>query len=331
VDLEHTQAKLNEDGGEKLSLAGGGDEGEDLVVVGAACHVLADAGVENKQRVAEWVHRGALLDGGVRGHGLLADAVDQDVIGPEGEAENAEHFLGHCRREAECLPRRRQHGDDRLDGLLEPTIQKHVTLVKHKHLDPTQALREALRRVDVLNEPARRGDHDVDGAAVCTRETTQLGVEPLALRNYGRSAHDGFDRQADTLHQLVGLRDDLRAELASAAENERPHRVDAACKRRRCARAAQQALGGWHEEGEGLSSARLGLGEDVSPGQCVRQGAGLDGRELRHACRQQIRSQGLANAWSDHLGRVRRHERYRTAAGSGCGLACKPTALRAPK
>ena len=184
----------------------------------------------------------------------------------------------------------------------EAAIKEHVALVKDENLAAGQPGGEAARRVDVLDEPARCGDHEVDSATVLATATADDGrVEALALRHDARAAHDGLDMERGcAVAELLGLDDNLCAELPCTAQDQCTHWVWPACGfcafRRRRFGAAQKALHSGHEKRKSFARASLCLGQHIASIEAVREHACLNWRQASHACGREGRDELRANA-----------------------------------
>ena len=71
-----------------------------------------------------------------------------------------------------CL---RQLRDDAADRREEAEVEHLVGLVEHEDLDPP---RSTLRCVDVVEQPARRGDEHVDAARPAPGSAARCGTPP---------------------------------------------------------------------------------------------------------------------------------------------------------
>ena len=120
------------------------------------------------------------------------------------------------------------------------------------------------RKVGDRIVPERVWDSLITGKNPKLTTTVERRVEALALRRDARATHDRLDREGafgQTGGELLSLAEDLRAELAGAAQDERTHRVGSAGERRGVI--AQQTLDSRHEKRKGLACAGLRLGEHL--------------------------------------------------------------------
>ena len=147
------------------------------------------------------------------------------------------------------------------DGGQEAQVGHVVGLVEHGDLDVVERAGALLDQVD---QPARRGDDDVDAAA-----------EPLDLLADGRAAEDGRDPQPER-------RSSGSSASATCSASSRVGHQDQAARRLRARAAALASEPGQHRqaEGEGLAGAGLRAAEHVAAGERVGQRRGLD-RERR--------------------------------------------------
>ena len=132
----------------------------------------------------------------------------------------AHHFFRHRRREEHRLPRggRRQRLGDAADVGPEAHVHHAVGFVEHEHLE----LREvADAAAHVIEQPARRGDDDVDA-----------GLEGALLRLHRHAAVDGDARDGRVIREALDLVVDLRRELARRREDQRARRMLRGARRR---------------------------------------------------------------------------------------------------
>ncbi len=178
----------------------------------------------------------------------------------------------------------------------------------------------ALHEVD---QPARSGDHQVDPAA-----------QRLDLAAHRRAAVDGGEPDSDGVAERSEHVSDLLGELTGRHEDQAargplgalPHRLGEASQHGKA-------------EAEGLSRTGLGAAEDISTGQRVRKGAGLDREGRDHAAAVQRGDErcGQAQLGEREVGRGRRSRkccrqaRDRAADGARwrtAGAAARPEVRR---
>ena len=142
----------------------------------------------------------------------------------------------------------------------EPHVEHAIGLVQHEVFD---AVEPGVRRLEVIEQPARRGDDHVHAAA-----------EGMLLRTHAHAAvHRGAGQRR--MHgQRVEVLEDLRRELARRRQHERA---------RRAARLADQPVQDGQQKGRGLAAAGLRAGEHVAPGHRRRNRLGLNRRRPREA------------------------------------------------
>ena len=192
-----------------------------------------------------------LLGRGGLGRDRNPDRIVQHPLGKIGD------FARHGGREEQVLPARRQLADDRPDVVDEPHVEHAVGFVEHEDLDPIELDGAKLHQVA---QPARRRDQHVDAA------------DQIADLTIDRHAADG-ERHARPHMPAVGLEavDDLRGQFARRAQHQHAAGpllealsvVGEMMKDRQC-------------EGRGLAGSGLGDADDITPGQHLRNGLGLD-------------------------------------------------------
>src|SRR5207302_9987122 len=118
--------------------------------------------------------------------------------------------------------------------------------------------------LDVVEQPARRGDEDVDAAP-----------QRVDLRLDADAAIDGDRLELDVLAVGAHAVLDLRAELARRRDHQRADRM----ARRRMAdvRLGAEQLEEGKREAGGLAGARLGRAQEVFAGEHYGNGLRLDG------------------------------------------------------
>ena len=176
-------------------------------------------------------------------------------------------LVGEGRREEQVLAPPRQHREDLADVVDEPHVQHPVGLVEHEHLHRRQV--DGVL-ADVVEQPARRGDHDLGAGP----ERARLGAEPDAAVDRDRPDRPARAVGPDALLHLEG-------KLAGRDEDER---ADLAPRRAAPVVGARggrvEVLEDGQDERGGLARAGLGAGQQVAAGQDERDGRGLDGGGL---------------------------------------------------
>jgi hypothetical protein len=137
----------------------------------------------------------------------------------------------------------------------EAHVEHAIGLVEHKVL---QAAELRIRRTEMIQQPSRSRDNDVDAAA-----------ESVLLRSHADAAEHGRRGQRRMHREIVEIFDDLRRELAGRRQHE--------CARR-AARLADQAVENREQKGRGLAAAGHRAGEQVLPRHRERDGISLNGR-----------------------------------------------------
>ncbi len=224
--------------------------------------VLADE-VRQQGFLGVAVHRvDELLDhlgGGVARRDLDGLGIAQDRLRQPADV------LGEGRREHQVLALLRQQLDDPLDVRQEAHVQHPVGLVEDEdlHLPEVGDL-----LADEVQQPARRGDEDLDPAA-----------QRLDLRIHGHAAVD--DRRAQ--RHGPAIRPDalvhLHRQLARRDEDERPHRMPGG--RERGVRMLPETVEDRQREGRRLAGPGLGGSEDVAAREDEGDGGCLDRRRRR--------------------------------------------------
>ena len=113
----------------------------------------------------------------------------------------------------------------------------------------------------VVEQPARRGDEDLDA-----------GAQRFLLRPHRRAADEQADAQLGVVRQAQADVVDLLGQLARRRDDQRL---------RRAARQVHELMQDRQQEGGGLAGAGLGGGDQVAAGEDGGDGLGLDGRRLR--------------------------------------------------
>ena len=186
------------------------------------------------------------------------------------------------RGEQHRLPRRRRLRADALDVLVEAHVEHPVGLVEDEDLELREVDALAL---DVIHQPARRGDQQVDAA-----------LELADLRRIRRAAEQAHGAQAQLLPVAYGLRGHLLRELARRCQHEDAGDAGAALARTRGHGLRRQLLErGQHESGR-FARASLRRRDHVAAGEERRDGLRLDvgrggvaaGRERLQQLRREI-------------------------------------------
>ena len=152
---------------------------------------------------------------------------------------------------------RRKFGDDFADVLDEAHVEHAVGFVEHEKLDVAKAERIALHEIE---QPARRGDQDVDAV----EQRTDLRTH--------RHAADG-ERRPQTQMAPIGAEavEDLAGQFARRAEHQ-----DAAALAHRRQRLGGKLMQDRQREGRGLAGSGLGNADDVAARHQEWDGLGLD-------------------------------------------------------
>ena len=198
----------------------------------------------------------ALHDGRRRRRG--AGDLDLHRVVQEGVGE-ALDLRRHRRREEQRLAGERHELHDALDVRDEAHVEHPVRLVDDEELD---AGKEELAALEMIEQPAGRGDEDVDAPI-------ELGVLVAERHAADQQRHREAVIDAVLLEALL----DLSRKLASGLENEGPRHA-----RPRPPRLEHRQ----HRQGEGgrLARARLGDAEDVAAGEDVGDRLRLDRRRF---------------------------------------------------
>ena len=160
-------------------------------------------------------------------------------------------------REEHALTVARGPVEEPLDGGQEAEVGHVVGLVEDSDLDRVEA---HVPLTDEVLEPARAGDDDVDAPGEC-----------LDLRVLTDAAEDGARGEPGCRRERCESLVDLGGQLAGRREDEGTRTL-------RCAAgaAAQQTGDDRQEERIRLAGAGAAPAEDVTSGEAVRQGRGLD-------------------------------------------------------
>ena len=173
-------------------------------------------------------------------------------------AASAPISLRHGGREEQALAPGRKLGEDLPDGPDEAHVEHLVGLVEDEDL---RARQHDAALLDVLEEPAGRGDEDVDAAA--------HGIDLRPVRDAAVHQGDGQVRVASV--GLEALRD-LRRELARRRQDERARAPPHAPGRLVGGEPVQDR----QREGRRLAGAGLGDAQQVLAGQHAWDGLRLD-------------------------------------------------------
>jgi hypothetical protein len=267
VDVRDGDVDVVEELAVVLDAVAAGEEDHDLLVL----EVLLEEGVEQQEALLGRAHDVPLLEGLHR----RADVVvaDADVLGRAGDGELGEvlDLLGLRRGEEGRLALLGQVADDCVHLLLEALLEEAVRLVDDERRKVGDD--EALGVLEVVEEAPRGRDEDVDAL-----------LELLGLGAAVGAAHDEAKGLAVVRHQVRELPVDLQGELAGRGDDDRAEPVA------RLELHLGEELDGGHEEGEGLSAARLGRPEDVLAAEEVRDGLRLD---LGHPAEAHVREGAL--------------------------------------
>ena len=194
-------------------------------------------------------------------------------------------FRRHRRREEQGLARERDEAADPLDVRDESHVEHPVGLIDDEDLD---AREEELAALEMVEQPARRADENVDAA----RDLRVLVAE-----------RDAADEQREVelvVHPIAG-------EALLDLGGEFPRRLkDQRARHPRAGAALFEAREHGQRERGGLAGAGLGDAEHVAPGEDVRDRLALDrrrlgddraAREVRSPCRAiQCRTVACASA-----------------------------------
>ena len=166
----------------------------------------------------------------------------------------------HRRAEEQRLPLRRRRDvlQHAADVGQESHVEHPIGFVQHEVL---QAAELRIRRAEVIEQPAGRGDDDVDAAA-----------EGVLLRPHADAAEDGRRGQRRVHREVVEVFDNLRRQLARRREHERA---------RGAARLTDEPVQNRQQKRRGLAAAGHGAGEQILAGHRQRNRVSLNGCRSR--------------------------------------------------
>ena len=159
-----------------------------------------------------------------------------------------------CRCGGRCRRTRRMSGR-------KPMSSMRSASSSTRYCEPAEL---RVRLPEMIEQPARRADDDVDAAA-----------ERVLLRSHADAAVDRGRGQRRVHGEVVQVFDDLRRELARRRQDQRARRP-ARLRRISCVQNRQQ-------EGGGLAAAGHRAGEQVLSGERRRNRVGLNRRRPREA------------------------------------------------
>ena len=188
---------------------------------------------------------------------ILARHLDLDRVAQRGALQLL-HLLGHGGRVEVGDALLGYHLEHLVDFFLEVHVEDAVGLVHDQVADGLE--REALGVLEVVDEAAGRGDHDV-----------RLLGERYRLRHHVHAAHDGGALDANARAQRLELLADLVGQLARRRQHEREQAL----------RVVQQRLQDGQRERARLARAGLGQADDVLALEGDRQRLALNGRRPR--------------------------------------------------
>ena len=175
-------------------------------------------------------------------------------------------IVGHRRREEQRLADGRHRRDDAADVGPEAHVHHAVGFVEHEQLDAAEV---GVLLAHVIDQPARRGDDDVDA-----------GAQGALLHAHLDAAVDGGARDRRVIRQAVNLVFDLHGELARRREDEHAALRGRRFRRRRSApsgwRRRQQPLQHRDDERGGLAGAGFGARDEVVAGERERNDRALN-------------------------------------------------------
>ena len=175
-------------------------------------------------------------------------------------AREGDDRRGHGGREEQRLPLDGQVLEHALDVGEEAHVEHPVRLVEHEHL---QAAELGIRLLEVIEQPPRGRDDDVDAIPEC-----------VLLRTHADAAEHRSARQRRVHRKLLQVLLDLRGQLAGGGQHEGA---------RGAARLSHQPVQDWQQERGGLAASRHRTGEEVPALERRRDGLLLNGRRAREA------------------------------------------------
>ena len=210
-------------------------------------------------------------------HGRRAAAADLNRLRV---AQDLPGQLGNHRRhgggEEQRLLAGGQAGDDALEIGQKAHVQHAIGLVQNEGV---QMVKAGLVLSHVVEQPARRGDHDFDA-----------GPQRFLLWPHRRAAHQNPDPQGRVISQPETHIVDLLGQLARRRDDEGLGRA---------VRKAQEIVQNRQQESGRFTGPRLGGRDEVPAGKDGRDGLGLDGSRLGVAHlgdslhEQRVKTQGL--------------------------------------
>ena len=174
---------------------------------------------------------------------------------------SVEDRRGHRRAEEQRLPLRRQILEHSADVGQEAHVEHAVGFVEHEMLDLVEL---RVRMLEMVEQPARRGDDDVDA-----------GAERVLLRAHADAAEDGGAGDRRVHGELLELLEDLRGELTRRREDERARRAARSCRA-----AGGESAAGTRRSCRCRSCAQASTSR---PSIAGGNGVGLNGRRAREA------------------------------------------------
>ena len=138
----------------------------------------------------------------------------------------------------------------------ETHVEHAVGFVEHQILEAAQL---RVRLPEMIEQPSRRADDDVDAAA-----------EGVLLRAHADSAIHGKAADGRVNRKVLEILDDLRRQLARRRNDERAGRA------RTAAWLLHQAVEYRQKKRRGLSAARLGACEEIAACERRWNGVGLN-------------------------------------------------------
>ena len=198
-----------------------------------------------------------------------------------GELGNA---VGKRGREQHAQARggRRHAPQQETDVLDEAEVEHAVGLVEHHHLHRLEVEHTLL---EVIDDAPGRADQHVHAL-----------FQHAPLRVVTGTAEDETQPESGVRAQRHGILVNLHRQFARRREHDRTRLRRTAVFRQ----VRQQIIEGGEQERRGLAGAGLRLAGDILPGQCQRQGLGLDRRAEFET--------GLAHALKQGLGQVKAGE-----------------------
>ena len=150
--------------------------------------------------------------------------------------------------------------EDPLDVRQEAHVQHSVGFVEHQHLEPAEL---GVRLLEVVEQPARGRDDHVHATA-----------EGVLLRPHPHPAEHCRTRERGMHGELAEMLVDLRCQLTSRRQDERP---------RRATRLRHEPVQDRQQERRRLATPRHGAGEQIAAFHGGRNGLLLNGSGAREA------------------------------------------------